>query len=238
LTFATFDADATIYSSDPDGWFNYTVTGAGTQIFNLGAVPKTVYVDGAEQDAYYGWSATADGVVTVTDATVSVAAYFEGSSTSTLTGLTVLSASPGTGLSLNSPVTLSWTFTVNDMPVTNYLVNVTRDGTMWQTNYALSSVTDVSAYPVSHVYRVVGLYDLDTGNQINVDATITVTWSVSGGPFYPDPNATPTPQTSATAEPPNVQNDVFSIIAQNPVIAVAVALVVAVAVGVVLMKRR
>lgn len=66
-TWVTSTTDLTITVFHSSGWFNYTVSGAGTQEINNGTEPTSVLIDGIDKTKGDGWTYSG-GTVTVTSA--------------------------------------------------------------------------------------------------------------------------------------------------------------------------
>jgi len=74
-TWVNSSVEITVTSLWRNNWFNYTVSGSGTQQIHNGSKPSTVYVDGVAKLEGDGWSYT-DGTVTVTGATNNASLYW------------------------------------------------------------------------------------------------------------------------------------------------------------------
>ena len=129
--------------------------------------------------------------------------------------------------------------------VTNYELNVTKDGDVWKQNFTLASFTDVEPNPQSHAYNVTALYDSDAGELATVNCTaLTVYWqSASGGGGGAGGGATPTPPPPEETPPPSEAPPewVFPILPKvnvQDVIVVTTAVLIAVLIVMAVAQRK
>ncbi|MCW4047689.1 MAG: hypothetical protein NWE99_09055 [Candidatus Bathyarchaeota archaeon] len=90
--------------------------------------------------------------------------------------------------------------TKNGNGYTDYVVNITKDGVLFLENASLPCFADFSAVPAVHTYSVSGLYDCETGQNVNFTATpAVVVWNLIPG----NPGAEPATQPPPSQPPQN-----------------------------------
>ena len=94
--------------------------------------------------------------------------------------------------------------TKNNLLFSNYLANVSKDGSLFKTN-ATATFTDTEATATAHNYNISTLYDTVTGENVTFTTnTLNVAWAATPTPTptpTPAPTATPTPRPTATPTP-------------------------------------
>jgi hypothetical protein len=91
--------------------------------------------------------------------------------------------------------------TKNSLLFSNYLANVSKDGSIFKTN-ATSTFTDTELAATTHTYNILSLYDTITGENVTFTTnTLSVAWAARAPTATPTPKPTATPAPSATASP-------------------------------------
>ena len=84
-----------------------------------------------------------------------------------------------TGLTQEDTVNIALAVTKNGLPFSNYLANVTKDGSLFLKNQT-TSFTDMEVHAVTRAYAVLSLYDGVTGENVSFTAnTLNVVWASS-----------------------------------------------------------
>ena len=149
--------------------------------------------------------------------------------------------------------------TKNSLLFSNYLANVSKDGSLFKTN-ATATFTDTEATATGHDYKISSLYDTATGENVTFTTnTLNVAWATptptptptpapTAAPTpkptatpTPKPTATPTPSTTATPRPtttvtptPNPAQQGLSTVA---IAAIVVAVIVIIAIALLLLVK-
>jgi len=112
----------------------------------------------------------------------------------------ILSANE-TSLTQGDIVRIDLAVTKNGLFFTNYLANLSRDGSFFFKN-ATSSLNDLETTAIGHTYNVLSLYDAATGQTVTFSAnTLIVDWAEAAPTPTPTPTLTPTPSPAPTITP-------------------------------------
>ncbi len=146
---------------------------------------------------FFGWQ-FADGAVDSGRYEIYVDNFTVDSVAAPVSSLVVTLSSDRTSAPANQPINVSIAITSGGSPVTNYNVNVTRDGVLIRTNLAASSFTE-SGEGITSVYTVSAAKDLDTGTTSFTTNSLTLKWSdpssevVGPSPSEGEPATIPAP---------------------------------------------
>ncbi len=84
-----------------------------------------------------------------------------------------------TGLTQEDTVNVTLSVMKNGLPFSNYLANVSKDGSLFLNNRT-ASFTDMDLHAVTHAYNVSSLYDAVTGENVTFSTnTLNVVWAAS-----------------------------------------------------------
>lgn len=84
----------------------------------------------------------------------------------------------GETISLNLAITRQY----DNSPVTDFIINLTKDDIIWINDLTVSSTTDIEEEAVSHAYNCTNIVDNTYGLTAWISTPVTVTWEKTGEP--------------------------------------------------------
>ncbi len=207
------------------------------------------------------WNSTPGTVVSVIFYAVDTSNNWVASSKTdfTLNTYVVTLAADRTNVFQGDTVNFALSATKNGLAFSNFVANVTRDGSLFASN--VTSFTDSSSSVGGHFYVIPSLYDLTMGESVVFTSnSLNVIWSAPTPTPTPTvaptatpkptvkPTATPTPSPTATPLPTNTATPEPTVTPSPPptqeglstvaLVGIAIAIIVAVGIALILLIRR
>lgn len=137
-----------------------------------------------------------------------------------------------TGLTQGETVSITASVTKDGGAFTNYILNVTKDGSPFKQNIVASNstFTDQENTATSHTYSISALIDSDEGGEVSYSITpVTVYWNIpSASPPPPAPSAPQPPAETEPEEPTTIPEEIVEEDVTLLVVGVAVITLIAI----------